>query len=275
MRIDHVVLATRDIEATADRLLRDHGLGAMPGGDHVDWGTGNSIVPAGTAYLEVMGIRDLEKARTTPVGQWVLSLTAEGQRLAAVCVSSDDLDGVSARLGLTAAPARRVRPDGTTVSWRMAGDERAMAEVFRSSSAGTVSPAASVRRSKAWLQTASPACNSAATRTGCATGWATTYPAWSWSGRAGLSLGHTRDQRWPSGAALNRRFSRLRTGALVETDAMAVTPADIIEAIVDELVIGDVASDAPEVEVSRTGPGSLLLDYGHQGRFRLTVTSDP
>lgn len=126
MRIDHVILATRDIDATATRLLRDHGLGAVPGGDHLDWGTGNSIVPAGDAYLELMGVRDLEKARTNPVGQWLLTVTAAGDKVAGVCLATDDLDDVCARLGLTATPGRRVRPDGTTVSWRMAGIEHAM-----------------------------------------------------------------------------------------------------------------------------------------------------
>lgn len=125
MRIDHVILATRDIDATASRLLQTHGLGSVPGGDHPDWGTGNSIVPAGPAYLELMGIRDLEKARTTPVGQWVLSVTEAGDKVAGVSVSTDDLDAVCARLGLTATPGKRVRPDGTTLSWRSAGIDSA------------------------------------------------------------------------------------------------------------------------------------------------------
>jgi hypothetical protein len=128
MRIDHVILATRDIEATSTRLLQTYGLDAVRGGDHLDWGTGNSIVPAGAAYLELMGIRDPEKATTHPVGQWLLTVTAGGDKVAGVCVSTDDLDGVCTRLGLTAAPGRRVRPDGTSVSWRMAGIERAMTE---------------------------------------------------------------------------------------------------------------------------------------------------
>ncbi len=130
MRIDHVILATRDIDATAARLLSTHGLGAVSGGDHLDWGTGNSIVPAGTAYLELMGIRDLDKARSNPLGQWLLSVTAAGDKLAGVCLSTNDLDGVCARLGLTATPGSRVRPDGSLVSWRMAGLERALTEGF-------------------------------------------------------------------------------------------------------------------------------------------------
>jgi hypothetical protein len=58
----------------------------------------------------------------------VLAVTEQGDKVAGVCVSTDDLDGVCARLGLSATPGRRVRPDGTAVSWRMAGVERAMTE---------------------------------------------------------------------------------------------------------------------------------------------------
>lgn len=128
MRIDHVILATRDIDATAARLLRTHGLGSVRGGAHPDWGTGNSIVPAGTAYLELLGVRDLEIARMNPVGQWLLAVTEQGDKVAGVCLATDDLDGVCARLGLTATPGRRVRPDGATVSWRMAGIDRTITE---------------------------------------------------------------------------------------------------------------------------------------------------
>jgi catechol 2,3-dioxygenase-like lactoylglutathione lyase family enzyme len=128
MRIDHVVLATRDIEATARRLLQEHGLGAVPGGDHPDWGTGNSIVPAGDAYVELMGVRDLQKASESWLGRWLLSVTEAGDKLGAVAVAVPDLDEVCGRLGVTATPGRRVRPDGTTLSWRLAGIENAIAE---------------------------------------------------------------------------------------------------------------------------------------------------
>jgi hypothetical protein len=52
---------------------------------------------------------------------------------------------------------------------------------------------------------------------------------------------------------------------------MALEPADIIEVIVDELVTSDIGQAFGAISVSRTGPGSLLLDYGDGGRFRLEV----
>lgn len=52
-----------------------------------------------------------------------------------------------------------------------------------------------------------------------------------------------------------------------------MTPADIIEAIVDELILGDLGESVPDLAITRTGPGSLSLDYGSEGCFTLTVAS--
>jgi len=55
---------------------------------------------------------------------------------------------------------------------------------------------------------------------------------------------------------------------------MAITPGDIIEAIVDELVQGEFASNVAEVKVARTAPGALLVNYGSEGRFAITVAPE-
>lgn len=79
MRIDHLLLVTRDIDASAARLLADHGLGSVEGGDHPAWGTGNALVPVGDAYVELFGIRDEAAATTSPVGGWVMAQSAGGE----------------------------------------------------------------------------------------------------------------------------------------------------------------------------------------------------
>ena len=52
---------------------------------------------------------------------------------------------------------------------------------------------------------------------------------------------------------------------------MAITPADIIEAVIDELVMGELGDGIEAIAIERTGEGSLLLDYGPEGRFTLVV----
>ena len=39
--------------------------------------------------------------------------------------------------------------------------------------------------------------------------------------------------------------------------------------------MGDLGEGVPSIHVERTGPGSLLLDYGSEGRFTLTVVPEP
>jgi hypothetical protein len=48
-------------------------------------------------------------------------------------------------------------------------------------------------------------------------------------------------------------------------------PGDVIEAIIDELAMGELGEQVEEFTLTRTGEGSLLLDYGRAGRFALDV----
>ena len=130
-RIDHVILAVRDLDDAARRLLGEFGLGAVFGGYHVGWGTGNLIVPLGASYVELLGVVDEEEAARSVLGRHVLSRTQERDRLLAWCVSVDPFDEAVNRLGLSPSEGSRVRPDGTTLRWRMAGMEQAMADPSR------------------------------------------------------------------------------------------------------------------------------------------------
>ncbi len=133
LAIDHVILATRDIEATAACLEGDHGLASLPGGRHAGHGTGNRIVPLGDAYIEIMGIVDEAEAAASPMGSWLREMTAEGDRLAALCLRTDapGFDATAERLALRPLPMSRDAPGGLTLSWRLAGLPEAMADPSR------------------------------------------------------------------------------------------------------------------------------------------------
>ncbi len=121
--IDHVVLAVKDLDSAAERLLEDHGLASVAGGRHLAWGTGNRIVPLGDDYIELLAVVDPETASRSPVGRLIEELTTDGDRWFAVCVADGDLDATAARLGLEVVTGERERPDGTVVRWRSAGFE--------------------------------------------------------------------------------------------------------------------------------------------------------
>ena len=121
--IDHVVLAVRDLDAAAERLLTEHGLASVAGGRHLAWGTANRIVPLGDDYIELLAVVDRDVGSRSPVGRFLQELTVDGDRWFAVCIADGDLDATAARLGLAVVTGERERPDGTIVRWRSAGFE--------------------------------------------------------------------------------------------------------------------------------------------------------
>ena len=125
---DHVIYGTADMDAAAERWRHEYGLGSYVGGRHEGRGTGNRIVPLGPSYLELMGVVDRAEAEDSDVGRWLLSSIAQGDRLFAWCLRTDDIDAISSRLGLTPEPWKRELPDGGELTWRLAGLERSVAD---------------------------------------------------------------------------------------------------------------------------------------------------
>jgi len=127
---DHVIMTVRDLDAAADRLLDSHGFRSVPGGRHVGLGTGNRIVPLGDSYIELMAVVDPDEAKDSMLAHWVAEQSAGGDRLAAWCLRTDNIDEVAGRLGLTPVSMSRIRPDGVELSWRLAGLEAGLARAL-------------------------------------------------------------------------------------------------------------------------------------------------
>ncbi|MHB1854097.1 MAG: VOC family protein [Acidimicrobiales bacterium] len=119
IRIDHVLLATSDLQLGARQLLAGHGLDSIEGGRHLSFGTANRIVPIGSQYLELVAVYDRELAATNPFGRAVLAeANPDGPRPLAVCLAADDLDQVAGRLGMAPVAGERTLPSGQVVGWR-------------------------------------------------------------------------------------------------------------------------------------------------------------
>jgi catechol 2,3-dioxygenase-like lactoylglutathione lyase family enzyme len=123
LRIDHLVLAVRDLDASAERLREEHGLRFVAGGRHPRWGTANMIAPLGSEYVELLSVVDERVGSETALGNTLMDLSVDGDRWFSVCLADDDIDSTAARLGLTVRPGARTRPDGVEVRWRSAGIE--------------------------------------------------------------------------------------------------------------------------------------------------------
>lgn len=115
--IDHVILGVVDVDAAAERLRAEHGLGSVAGAVHLG-GTRNRIVPLGPeCFLELLGIEDTAKDD----GAW-LEATLQGRdRLLWWCVGVADLDDTAARRGLPLRVPRPAEDDGATIAFRSAG----------------------------------------------------------------------------------------------------------------------------------------------------------
>ena len=125
--MDHVIYAVRDLDSAAARVTADFGLASVEGGRHPGWGTANRIVPLGESYLELVAVVDSLEAAASDFGRPVLEALAAGERLVGWAVATDNIEDIARRRGLEVTGGSRKRPDGVTLSWRLAGVGRALA----------------------------------------------------------------------------------------------------------------------------------------------------
>ena len=122
IRLDHLIYAVADLDTAAVALRDATGLAALAGGVHPAWGTRNAIVPLGGAYLELVTVEDPARAGENAFGRAV----RDGAGLIGFAVEPDDLDAACARAGVDQQRGARERPDGSLLSWSMAGAEEAI-----------------------------------------------------------------------------------------------------------------------------------------------------
>lgn len=128
LAIDHVIVTVADPASWARQLRERTGLAAVPGGRHEGLGTGNWIVPLGDVYVELMTIADHDEAKASPLGRWVIEQISGGDRLAALCLRTDEIDDVGDRTGHRPQAMSRHADDGTALHWRLVGLDAAMSD---------------------------------------------------------------------------------------------------------------------------------------------------
>jgi len=121
IEIDHVIVPVPDLDRGAAQLLGKFGLSSVPGGRHAGHGTGNRVIPLGADYLELMAVVDPTEAAASPLGRWVTAHTTTDLKPAALCLRTDDIASIAASLEEEPEAMSRQRPDGSTLSWHVAG----------------------------------------------------------------------------------------------------------------------------------------------------------
>lgn len=122
--IDHLVYATKDVDATVVELSRRLGVKAAAGGRHLGFGTRNALLALGQqAYLEIIGPDEGQHRPAT--GYWYGVENIVAPRLVTWTARVERIERVSAHshgAGYNPGDVHKVfreKPDGSKLSWRL------------------------------------------------------------------------------------------------------------------------------------------------------------
>ncbi len=124
MRLDHLSYAAAPggLAGTTASLAAQLGERFADGGVHPRFGTRNMVLPlTARRYVEVVGVLDHPASDKAPFGQVVRARSEAGGGWFGWVVAVDDITPVEQRLGRSAVPGNRHRPDGFDLRWRQLG----------------------------------------------------------------------------------------------------------------------------------------------------------
>jgi hypothetical protein len=122
MRLDHMLLAVRDLDTATFDFRQRLGMNVVVGGVHPNAGTHNSLVHFGSAYLELIAVKDPTQQRAQSFAEFL----GEGDAPYTFALAVDDLAAASKDLkarGLGVGKTRdgsRETPEGVLLEWKAA-----------------------------------------------------------------------------------------------------------------------------------------------------------
>lgn len=122
MRLDHMLLAVRDLDYATFDFRHRLGMNVVVGGVHPGRGTRNSLVHFGSAYLELIAVDDPSQPRA----QDLLGFLSQGDAPFTFALAVDDLEAAGTALrqrGLELddpTDGSRRTPEGVLLTWRSA-----------------------------------------------------------------------------------------------------------------------------------------------------------
>lgn len=104
------------------RIGSDLGVTFVDGGRHPSFGTRNFTgALSNGSYIEVVSALDHPAALKAPFGQAVHQCAEDGGGWLSWVIRVDDISICEQRIGRSAAPGHRIRPDGLDLRWKQIG----------------------------------------------------------------------------------------------------------------------------------------------------------
>ncbi|MBP2239738.1 hypothetical protein J2Z40_000291 [Cytobacillus eiseniae] len=125
--LDHIVHFVKEHPKMAIKKWEERGYQAVMGGSHKNWGTFNSLLYVGDAYIEYLAIENKQIAAASDnplIAQCVADLT-NGEGLGQICFRTDNIIRLKEQLeskGCVTYPifnGSRKRQDGSIINWKM------------------------------------------------------------------------------------------------------------------------------------------------------------
>ena len=132
-KVDHLILAAPDLEASIEYIANLLGIQATIGGSHIGWGTRNALLALGpAAYLEIIAPDPAQTSYRQPRIFGIDDLAAP--RLVTWAAKTDNLEAIAGKelggelkLG-EAISASRKKPDGSELTWQFSDPFTGLAE---------------------------------------------------------------------------------------------------------------------------------------------------
>ncbi|WP_102275423.1 VOC family protein [Cytobacillus massiliigabonensis] len=127
LALDHIVHFIQQHPNVAVEEWVRHGFHAVMGGSHEKWGTYNSLLYVGDAYIEYLAIENAEiaaKSNNPLISQLIKDLTI-GEGIGQICFRTNNMLDLKVELenkGCETYPifnGSRKRQDGSTIRWKM------------------------------------------------------------------------------------------------------------------------------------------------------------
>ncbi|WP_167553290.1 VOC family protein [Evansella clarkii] len=123
--LDHIVHSVNRSPDECVTTLREAGLHAVNGGEHIKWGTHNSLFYLQSSYVEFLAVKDrqtAEKAENPLIHQLLYDLT-EGEGISQICLRCDDIKAVERKLQerwkTKVFDGERKTSSGEWIRWKM------------------------------------------------------------------------------------------------------------------------------------------------------------